>query len=135
MGSRAGIPNKRSGMIRDRLKEFGCDPTKILADAAMNKLDCGTCRGKLRTRYALPAGSHADGCEAKKKEGACTCDGISERVCQSCYGSGMEAISVRERVFAAAELLSYTEAKRKAIEHSGIDGEDIGVKLVVEFTK
>lgn len=127
-----GSPNKRSGILKDRLEFMNCDPMKILALTAMNRMECGVCRGELKTKYRLPDGAHTPECRSAGGE-RCICEGISLRTCQSCWGSGWEACSVKDRKDAAAELLGYIEAKRKAIEHSGVDGEDIGVRLLVEF--
>jgi len=106
---------------------------KIAALTAMNMLECGVCRGKLKTRFKLPQGEHTKQCRAANTA-ECTCEGIAERTCQSCYGSGMESVGPAERLKAASELLSYTEAKRKAIEVIGDgDGGPVGIALIVEF--
>lgn len=116
-GRPVGSPNKRSGMLRDRLKAMGCDPVEITARIAMNDVPCGVCRGKLKTKYRIPES-----------------DDLAERVCMSCYGTGMESVNPELRFKASAELLSYIEAKRKAIEHTGADGEEITIRtLVVEY--
>ena len=125
-----GAPNKRSGMMRDRLAELGCNPEKITAQIAMNDLECGVCRGKLRSKYKLPEGQHSNACESLSA-GNCTCDGIGERPCQSCWGTGKESVGPKDRLIAATELLSYIEAKRKAVEHTGMDGGPISISAEI----
>lgn len=133
MARPTGSPNKRSGLLKDRLEFMGCDPLKIAALTAMNQLECGVCRGKLKTRYKLPQGEHTQACKTANSA-LCVCEGIAERTCQSCYGTGMESVGPSDRLKAAAELLSYTEAKRKAIEVIGDgDGGPVGIMLQVEF--
>ena len=102
--------------MRDRLKEMGCDPMQIVARIAMNDVPCGVCRGTLKTKYRVPDSEE-----------------LRERICQSCYGTGYEAVNPELRGKMAAELLSYIEAKRKAVEHSGVDGEELGIRLIVEY--
>ena len=131
MGRPQGSPNKRSGAMADRLAEWGCNPAKILADIATNNMQCGVCRGKLRTKFILAKGKHAEECEGSAN---CTCDGMSERGCQSCNGTGMEACCVKDRKDAAGELIQYIEAKRKAVEVSGPEGGEIPMRLTVRFT-
>lgn len=36
------------------------------------------------------------------------------------------------RLDAAEKICQYIHPKRKAIEHSGVDGEDIGIRIIVE---
>lgn len=130
-----GTPNRRSQDIADKLERIGCDPLRGMAEIALNRLPCGVCRGELKTKYKLLPGDHSKECN-KQGAGAgadCICDGIGTRTCMSCYGSGWEACSPELRGKMYAEIAQYVLPKRKAIEHSGIDGEDIGVRLVVEF--
>lgn len=133
MGGRAkGTPNRRTQDIQEKLERIGCDPIRGMAEIALNRLPCGVCRGELKTKYKLPDGTHTPECRAANSV-TCSCDGIGIRVCMSCYGSGWEACSPELRGKMYAEIAQYVLPKRKAIEHSGIDGEDIGVRLVVEF--
>lgn len=136
MARQVGTPNKRTQETAEKLARLGCDPITGMAHIAMNKLPCGVCRGELKTRYKLAEGVHTPECRQTLGPcGPCTCEGVGTRICQSCYGSGWEACSPELRGKMYAEIAQYVLPKRKAIEHSGIDGEDIGVKLVVEFTK
>lgn len=132
MATRAGIPNRRTQETAEKLARIGCDPITGMAEIALNRLPCGVCRGELKTKFKLPEGAHTPECRTANSV-TCSCDGIGVRVCMSCYGSGWEACSPELRGKMYAEIAQYVLPKRKAIEHSGIDGEDIGVRLVVEF--
>jgi hypothetical protein len=133
MGGRAkGTPNRRTQDIQEKLARIGCDPIRGMAEIALNRLPCGVCRGELKTKYLMPQGNHTTECRTANSA-ECTCEGIGTRICQSCYGSGWEACSPELRGKMYAEIAQYVLPKRKAIEHSGIDGDDIGVRLVVEF--
>lgn len=137
VGRTKGKANRRTLDLQEKLARCGCDPLIGMAKIAMNNLPCGTCRGELRTKYFLPAGTHADGCgmhAVVKAKRICTCEGIGERTCLSCYGSGWEACSPELRGKMYAELAQYVLPKRKAIEHTGPDGGPVGIKLLVEFT-
>ena len=127
-----GTPNRRTMDIQEKLERIGCDPIRGMAEIALNRLPCGVCRGEGKTKYALPHGHHSEECHASS-EAKCICDGIGMRTCMSCYGSLWEACSPELRGKMYAEIAQYVLPKRKAIEHSGVDGEDIGVRLLVEF--
>lgn len=138
MASRAGIPNKRTQDIQEKLARIGCDPITGMAEIALNRLPCGVCRAELRTKYLLSSGTHADKCGFQIDKngviaGTCTCEGIGVRICQSCYGSGWEACSPELRGKMYAEIANYVLPKRKAIEHTGEDGGPVGIQLIVEF--
>ena len=94
------------------MHRLGCDPITGMCLIAMNQIECGTCRGKLHTKYALPAGEHTAECTRSP----CSCQGIGTRICESCYGTGMEKISpdLRGRMF--AELAKYKHPQFKQIE-------------------
>lgn len=154
-GRPPGAPNRRTKALVEKLEEINCHPDLILARVAMNDLECSVCRGKLRTKYKLQEGRHAHGCPMVKmlkpstnnSPGAvfdvvrdewvlpvdCECEGIGDRICQSCYGTGKEAVSVKDRKDAAAELMCYIACKRKAIEHTGADGEELIPRITVRF--
>lgn len=108
-GRKAGTPNKLTNGLKERLASWDCDPFQVLANIARGELQCGVCRGEGRTKFQ--PGGQAKGSRAP---------GV--RICQSCWGSGLERISPAERGKAAAELCQYVEAKRKAIEHTGAEG-------------
>lgn len=105
-GRRKGTPNKSTQTIKDRLAEMGCDYLEYLALTVMNKIPCAVCRGAGKTKF--------------QPRGGQTFSGV--RTCQSCWGSGMERIEPRQSAWAAAELMSYCEPKRKAIEVTNPDG-------------
>ena len=111
------------------MHQLKCDPIAGMCHIALNMLECGTCRGKLRTRYALPAGEHTASCTRTP----CTCEGVGERICQSCFGSGMENISpdLRARMF--AELAKYKHPQFKQIEDrsSESQGERQTIEIVL----
>ena len=132
MARPTGVPNKRTQDLQAKLERIGCDPMLGMAEIALNRLPCGVCRGNLRTKYALPQGVHTKEC-SHGNTAECTCEGIGERVCQSCYGSGWEACSPELRGKMYAEIANYVLPKRKAIEHSGEDGGPIGIRVEVEF--
>ncbi len=104
-GRKKGTPNKSTQNIKDRLQEMGCDYIGYLACQVMNKVPCSVCHGKGKTQFQPRMGEEP---------------GI--RTCQSCWGSGLERIAPKDRGWAAAELLSYCEAKRKALEVTNPDG-------------
>src|SRR5215469_2800753 len=67
---------------------------------AENDLPCGVCRGTGKTKYQP---------KREQKE-------YLERVCESCYGSGMENCSPELRGKMYSELAQYIAPKRKAVE-------------------
>lgn len=131
-GRKKGTPNKKTVELQELLDQMGCDPRRTMALIALNELPCGVCRGTGRTKYKLPAGQHATDCfEQGNKVAAkhwpqgnrkCGCEGLGERVCESCYGTLYEHCNPELRHKSAAELLQYQLPKRKAIEHSGPEG-------------
>jgi hypothetical protein len=144
-GRKKGTPNKSVQSIQEKLDRIGCDPFEGMAIIAVNMLPCGVCRGTLRTKYKLPVGHHASGCKLHEPTPElpgtrlakqfppliCTCDGIGERTCESCFGSGFEACSPELRGKMCAELAQYVGAKRKALEVSG----EVNVGLVETLRK
>lgn len=126
-GGRAkGTPNKLTRTLRETLDRLGCDPIEGLALISLRRVSCGTCIDKNlkptgKTKFTLEQGHHAKGCKGGMGH-TCTCLGISERPCQSCFGTKWEKISVETKLRADTELASYVEPKRKAIEVSNPDG-------------
>lgn len=104
-----GQPNRKTLEFQALLDRMKCDPRKVMALIVLNELPCGVCRGKGRTKYAMPVG---EGEEPK----------IRERVCQSCYGTKMESCNPELRGKMAAEMTQYLQPKRKAIEYTGEGG-------------
>lgn len=130
-GRKKGTPNKRTEAIQEMLDRVGCNPLQGLAQISLRRVSCGTCvdeDGKPTgtTRYILPDGRHASGCKAKKGEGHggdyCSCLGISERTCLSCFGTLRERIGADLKFKADAELAQYVAPKRKAVEVTNPDG-------------
>lgn len=120
-GREAGTPNRITLTIAEKLQELGCDPIEFQAIVVSNKLPCGVCRGTGKTKYALPAETPAEIDNPR----------LSERTCQSCYGSLFEACNPELRNKAAAELSQYIYPKRKAVELTGGDGVSLPVWQVV----
>lgn len=126
-GGRAkGTPNRATTTLQERLSRLRCDPIEGLAMISLRRVSCGTCIDKNlkptgRTKFNLPDGKHAEKCRIHKGL-ECSCEGIAERPCQSCFGTKWERISVETKLRADTELASYVEAKRKAVELSNPDG-------------
>lgn len=137
-GRKKGTPNKPTRTLQETLNRLGCNPIEGLAMISLRRVSCGTCIDKNlkptgHTKFNLPDGKHAASCRIHKGF-ACTCEGIAERPCQSCFGTKWEKISVETKLRADTELASYVEAKRKAIEVSGTpDGQPLQSRVVVEY--
>ena len=117
-GRQKGTPNKRTQEVSDILARLGCNPFQGMATIALNKLPCGVCRGKGRTKYKMASGE------------------VSERTCESCYGTLFEACSPELRGKMHAELAKYIAPQRKAVEHSGsIGAPDLAAILRERFAK
>ncbi len=103
------------------------DSIKVKCDIVNRKVPCGTCIDEKRkptgtTKYLLPAGQHSRDCNITKAVATdlrCTCDGIAERTCLSCFGTLWERINVDTVLKAATELSKYRYPQLKAIEISG----------------
>lgn len=97
-GRKKGTPNKKTQEVIERLKELNCDPIEGMARIAMNDITCSVCEG---------AGK------------------IDEEGCEPCYGSGklLSTIELRGQMY--KELAQYVAPKRKAVELTGADGEDL----------
>ena len=52
--------------------------------------------------------------------------------CKRCYGKGRDVIAADQRLKACAELAQYLYTKRKAVEHSGPDGEELSFRVMLE---
>lgn len=107
----------KKGRVEEACKKVGIDVFVVLAEQAAGKMKCNVCRGTGKTRYQPAHGE----------------TGTLERKCQSCYGSGFEKISPKDRGWAAAELAQYLEAKRKAIEVTGEGGGPLQASVTVRF--
>lgn len=103
-GRKPGTPNKPTQLLRERLAAIGCDYVGFLALTVKNEVPCGVCRGTGRTKFKSTSGKPA------------------VRECQSCWGDKLERLDPKLRVQAAATLMEYCEAKRKAVEVTGDEG-------------
>ena len=130
-GRKAGTPNKRTEAIQEMLDRVGCNPLEGLALISSRRVSCGTCVDEFgnptgMTRFALSDGYHAHDCKASKgtphMSDFCTCSGIGERICLSCFGSLRERIGADLKFKADAELAQYVAPKRKAVEVTNPDG-------------
>jgi hypothetical protein len=135
-GRKPGQPNKSTWKIEEILRAKNCNPHEVMMDIMLGNVECNKCRGKLKTAYVLPDGTHTKECKQNQEETGipdCICNGIGERECQSCNRSGYEHITPELRGKMAAELAQYISPKRKAIEHTGPEGGPMEHSLVVEF--
>ncbi len=127
-GRPTGARNKATLAVEEKLKKFKYDPVEGMVLIAKNQLPCGECRGKRVASYLLPEGNHSAGCWIKMApksvdaDPRCSCDGISERTCQSCKGTGLDNCSPALRGQMASDLCGYLHSKLKAIQLSGVEG-------------
>ena len=110
-GRKAGSRNKVSW---DEL----CDkhdyvPGELSILAAQGKAPCGTCLGKGKTRFQSGGGKKA-----------------SERICQSCWGSGFERSSLAIRLEADNKNARRSYPDLRAVEHSGEIGSSAAVAII-----
>ncbi len=105
-GRQKGKLGNLNRTVKERVAEWGGDVFRVLYDAAMGELPCSVCRGKGKTKF-----QPAQGLER-----------LSERTCQSCYGSGREVLSPKDRISAAEYLGRRLEPDLKAVELSNPDG-------------
>lgn len=113
------MPGKRPALAHARTRaericrNLAVDPVEVLALITKNELPCGTCRGTLRTKYALPQGQHTRECPG---DDSCSCNGIGTRICQSCFGDGRENCPPELRAYTAQTLAKYLYPQFKSIE-------------------
>ena len=91
-------------------------PGELSILSAQGKAPCGTCDGKGKTRFQ-PGGG--------KK--------LTERVCQSCWGSGFERSTLAVKLEADFRNAKRTYPDLKAVEVTGESGGPIQTALTVEF--
>lgn len=141
-GRRKGSIGKATEAVLSMLARLGCSPLEGLAQISLRRVSCGTCvdeKGEPTgvTRYALPEGKHAKTCKAPVGEAHmsahCTCSGIAERTCLSCFGTLRERIGADLKFKADAELAQYVAPKRKAVEVSGPEGGPVERRLELVF--
>jgi len=97
-GRSKGTPNKKTQEVQRMLEGLGCDPLEGMARIAMNDVACG-CEGE-----PTPEGKDP---------------------CALCNGTGQEVVSLDLRAQMFKELAQYVAPKRKAIEHTGPQGEPV----------
>lgn len=118
-GRTKGTANKVTQGVAEKLERLGCDPITGLATIAGGDLPCNVCRGEGKTKFQPARGLTK----------------LATRTCESCYGSGKEKVSPGERLKAYSDLASYVYPKRKAVEHTGLDGGPIQHAMRVTFVK
>jgi DnaJ-class molecular chaperone len=116
-GRQKGTVNKSIQTIRERLAAMNCDYIGYLANTVNNNVPCAVCRGAGKTKFQPKGGERFSG----------------ERTCQSCWGSGLERIEPKESAKAAAELMSYCEAKRKPVDDTGNADDNHNIRVTVEY--
>lgn len=158
-GRKKGTLNKATkerATIDSILLKTGCEPAEIQALIAMGRVPCGTCIDKDlkptgKTFYRLPAGQHSATCAVNEDPvdahidapgggklhitRRCNCDGIGQRVCESCWGTLWERIEVGVRQKASAELMRYRYQQLKAVEMTGADGAPIQHAHTIKFVE
>ena len=113
-GRTKGTPNKQTLAVKERIAALGGDYVLYLVKTMNNQIPCSVCRGKGKTPFQPLNGADP-----------------GNRTCQSCWGSKLEKLAPKESAWAAAELMSYCEAKRKAIDLTGTIGVgDIAAQLI-----
>lgn len=122
LGRPPGSSGSRWLDIKRQLTKWGCNPLHIAAKIAMNDVECGVCRGRMTTFYKLPTGSHREDCNGvfSRQTGLCKCQGVGERVCESCFGTGFEKIDPWLRGKMATELMKYCYPQLKAVQHQNV---------------
>lgn len=118
-GRQLGTLNKGTIAVKERIAAFGCDYLAYLCHTVNNNVPCAVCRGKGKTPFQ-PGGNS---------------DEPKNRTCQSCWGSKLERTDPKQSAWAAAELMQYCEAKRKAIEVTGAEGGPVDMSMRVLFVE
>ena len=105
-GRKKNTPNKRTQTLIERAEKLGIDPFEILLHFAEGDWE-------------------ALGYKSETKL-------ISAGMGQTLY---VDTIAVEDRIQAAKEVCQYLYPKRKAIEHTGKDGEDLFESLTQMFKR
>lgn len=127
-GPRKGvIPRTKQGRrsAADILAALGVDPVTANALISLGDVPCGVCHGKGKTKYQPKTRTLDDGAKYQVAEDP---DG-SERVCQSCWGSGKERISPELKFKANDMLAKYVHPTLKQMELSGPNGGPMSMSL------
>lgn len=123
-GRQKGTPNRRSKDIADTLKRLGCDPIEGMARIAIADIPCLVCEGSKKAKYSLDSDGKGYRVFVFDPENG------KDTWCRRCLGKGVEPITPELRGKMNAELAQYIHPKRKAIEHSGPDGEAVTVHVI-----
>jgi hypothetical protein len=131
-GRQVGTVNKRTEAVAMTFTRLRCNPLALMLTIALNKLPCGVCRGKGKTRYKLAEERPCLECEGGEPNGAATrqcwaCSGtqrqrLAERTCESCYGSLMETCNPELRGKMASDACKYYAPQLRSVEVSGTIG-------------
>jgi DnaJ-class molecular chaperone len=160
-GRQKGAVNKRTATVENLLSRFE-DPLIGMARIANGDVPCGVCHGKGKTKFQPahrkklacsdcggsglgPTGILIKGqrvpcpsCDGKGAvDGGADVSGLSERTCQSCYGSGKEKIGPELRGKMLSELAQYKYPKRKAmdVQLTGENGGPMKSHITIEFVR
>ncbi len=144
-GKVAGKPNNATIIGKERLETYGGEAEELHMAIIRNQLRCGVCRGNpddpttCKSRYKLKQETQCQCLEGEEGAGdpdcwRCSGTGIAIlglRTCQSCNGTGMEAIDPSDRQKSADSIYDRWKPKLKAIEHSGAaDKPPVGIRVI-----
>jgi hypothetical protein len=119
-GRQKGTPNKRTVALLDRLDELGCDPLELSARIALGHELDGP-HPALRAFYKF----RDDLAKLQDKGGAVTPDHIEQltQLIDDNLTRGYVPIELRSKHI--SDLMQYAHPKRKAVEITGKDGDDL----------
>jgi hypothetical protein len=100
------------------------DPLSKIIEIASGNMVCGVCHGDKEAKYAL---TDEDGNRLKDEAGNIK---TAFRLCQSCYGTGKEALSPKIVLDANEMLLAKMYPDLKAIEHTGDVGNGLAEAIL-----
>ncbi len=115
-GRKKGTRNRVAQSYDERWKRLvaenpGSDIQELAVMILAGKVQCGTCHGKKRTSYVDKDGKRFT------------------RICESCDGTGLEKISIADRLKVMAIIAGRVWPERKAVEVTGEDGGPIEHKI------
>ncbi len=145
-GRKPKTPNVATIIGKERLEAYGGEAEELHMAIIRNQLRCGVCRGNpddpttCKSRYKLKEEKQCE-CvvyDSDRPNPDCwRCSGtgiaiLGLRTCQSCNGTGMEAIDPSDRQKSADSVYDRWKPKLKAIEHSGNE-EKPPIRVRVEY--
>lgn len=138
-GRQKGVPTKAKIEFETAsqvLEKIGLNPIERQARMADGDVPCGVCFGKGKTKFQPKRRKPKPGTDplAFDFEDVDQHESLSERTCQSCYGSGREQISPELRQRCLSDLAKYVYPTLKQIEHTGPAGEPLP-PIRVEWVK